>query len=240
MTRQYKTNLKCGGCVAKLKPYLDSDPGIGSWTVNTDSPDKVLSVDGNNVSLQHVSELVQKAGFNVLGEIAQPESAPATPGTTTYYPLILVVSFIVGIVALAEVRAGSFDWMRAMGNFMGGFFLAFSFFKLLDVRAFADAYAGYDIVARRSRAYALAYPFIELALGIAFIAGAWPLATNIVTLVVMTVSSIGVIESLLNKRKIRCACLGSVFNLPMSTVTLVEDGAMVVMSILMLVFDANR
>ena len=122
-----------------------------------------------------------------------------------------------------------------MGHFMGGFFVAFSFFKLLDVRAFADAYAGYDILARRSRAYALAYPFIELALGVAYLADFWPLATNLVTLLVMSVGSVGVIQSLLNRRKIRCACLGAVFNLPMSTVTLLEDGVMAAMAAVMLV-----
>jgi hypothetical protein len=46
----------------------------------------------------------------------------------------------------------------------------------------------------------------------------------------MAVSSIGVIQSVFQKRKIRCACLGTVFNLPMSTVTLVEDGLMIAMA----------
>jgi hypothetical protein len=57
-----------------------------------------------------------------------------------------------------------------------------------------------------------------------------PTAVNLTTLVVMSVSSIGVIQSVLQKRKIRCACLGTVFNLPMSTVTLVEDGLMIAMA----------
>jgi hypothetical protein len=50
----------------------------------------------------------------------------------------------------------------------------------------------------------------------------------------MSVSLIGVVQSVLNKRQIRCACLGAVFNLPMSTVTIIEDGLMIVMSLLML------
>lgn len=57
-----------------------------------------------------------------------------------------------------------------------------------------------------------------------------------VTIVVLGVSSIGVIQSNLNKRKIKCACLGDVFNLPMSTVTIVEDVSMVAMAGFMLAY----
>jgi hypothetical protein len=117
-----------------------------------------------------------------------------------------------------------------MRIFMSGFFLSFSFFKLLDLRAFAESYAMYDIVARRWGGWGYVYSFIELGLGIAFAIGFSPLYTNLVTLVVMSVSIVGVLQSVLNKRKIKCACLGAVFNLPMSTVTIIEDALMIGMS----------
>ncbi|VTS10483.1 Uncharacterized protein OS=Fibrella aestuarina BUZ 2 GN=FAES_2978 PE=4 SV=1 [Gemmata obscuriglobus UQM 2246] len=124
--------------------------------------------------------------------------------------------------------------MRAMGRFMAGFFLVFSFFKLLNLRAFADAYAGYDVVAAKWYGYGYVYPFIELGLGVAYLGHFAPLATNVVTLVVMGVSTVGVVKALAARRKIRCACLGTVFNLPMSAVTLVEDVLMVGMAVAML------
>jgi copper chaperone CopZ len=236
-TRRFKTNLRCGGCVAAVKPHLDREPGVARWEVDVASPDKTLTVDGD-ATAEAIKAAVARGGFQVLGETgtppplaavaAQPASLPAA--TTTYYPLFLLGAFLVGVVALAEVRAGSFEWDRAMRTFMGAFFLAFAFFKLLDLKGFADAYRGYDVVARRFPAYGYVYPFIELSLGAAYDTGFQPFATNLVTLVVMAVSSIGVIHSLLAKRKIRCACLGTVFNLPMSTVTLVEDGLMVAMA----------
>jgi hypothetical protein len=73
-------------------------------------------------------------------------------------------------------------------------------------------------------------------LGIAFAIDFKPLVTNIVTLVVMTVSIVGVLQSVLNKRKIQCACLGAVFNLPMSTVTIIEDALMIVMSAVSIIY----
>ena len=76
---------------------------------------------------------------------------------------------------------------------------------------------------------------VELALGVLYLLNIAPVLTSITTFVVLGVSSIGVIKSNLDKRKIKCACLGDVFNLPMSTVTIVEDLAMVAMAALMLI-----
>ncbi|MGC4002218.1 MAG: hypothetical protein QM811_03360 [Pirellulales bacterium] len=121
-----------------------------------------------------------------------------------------------------------------MRHFMGGFFVAFAFFKLLDLRGFADAYRMYDVVAERSPAYGFVYPFLELGLGIAYLADVAPTATNVATILLMGVGAIGVVRSLLRKQTIRCACLGTVFNLPMSTVTLIEDGGMLAMAATML------
>lgn len=241
-----KTNLNCGSCVAAVKPYLDSEPTISRWEVDTNSPEKILTVKGDSVSRERVDAAVAKGGFRVLGEVnplrvVQVEAEPAAVApveATTYYPLMLLAGFLVGVVGLIELRAGSFVWGRAMQNFMGAFFLTFSFFKLLDVKAFAESYRMYDVVAKAVPVYGLIYPFIELALGVAYVSGMFPVATNMVTLVVMSVSTIGVVQSLINKRKIRCACLGAVFNLPMSTVTLVEDVLMVLMAAWMLVMTA--
>ncbi len=113
---------------------------------------------------------------------------------------------------------------------MGGFFLVFSFFKLLNLDGFADSYAMYDVVAKKFHSWGYIYAFIELGLGLAYVTGFNPLVTNSATFVVMSVSLVGVLQSVLNKRKIRCACLGAVFNLPMSTVTIIEDALMIAMS----------
>jgi uncharacterized membrane protein YphA (DoxX/SURF4 family) len=126
-----------------------------------------------------------------------------------------------------------------MEHFMAGFFLVFSFFKMLNLQGFAETYSTYDIVAKKWNGWGYVYAFIELALGIAFLIGFNPLITNGVTFVVMSLSIIGVLQSVMNKRKIRCACLGAVFNLPMSTVTIIEDALMIAMSFIMLMTMIN-
>ena len=113
---------------------------------------------------------------------------------------------------------------------MAGFFLVFSFFKMLDLSGFANSYMSYDIIARKWKSWGYIYAFIELGLGLAYLTNCCPLATNITAFVVMTISIIGVLQSVLNKKKIQCACLGAVFDLPMSTVTIIEDALMIIMS----------
>ena len=83
--------------------------------------------------------------------------------------------------------------------------------------------------------YGFVYPFIELGLGLAYLANVAPMAVNSITLVVMAVSLAGVLRAVLSRRAIRCACLGTVFRLPMSTVTIIEDGLMLAMAALALV-----
>ncbi|MBC7903914.1 MAG: heavy-metal-associated domain-containing protein, partial [Gemmatimonadaceae bacterium] len=135
---------------------------------------------------------------------------------------------------LVEWVSGGFDAERWMMHFMAAFFLVFSFFKLLDLKGFADSYSSYDIIARKWRGWGYIYAFIELGLGLAYLTHFFPAVTNIITLVVMTVSLIGVIQAVSSRKTIRCACLGAVFNLPMSTVTIIEDGLMIAMSAYML------
>ncbi len=232
-TQQYKTNLNCANCVAAVTPFLSANKAIMRWSVDTANPDKVLTVEGDGVTREAIERHVAEAGFRVIGVVEPGEEARSF--LATYYPLLLIFGYLVGVVGVLELSAGSFDAMRAMGRFMGGFFLVFSFFKLMNLPGFADTYRGYDVVARRWPAYAWAYPFIELALGIAYVTNAVPVATNIVTFIVMAASTVGVAQALLEKRKIRCACLGSLLNLPMSSVTLIEDVLMLAMSAAMLV-----
>jgi len=108
--------------------------------------------------------------------------------------------------------------------------------KLLNLEGFATSYSMYDIVAARWKGWGYIYPFVELLLGILYLINIAPFLTNILTVIILGISSIGVIKSVLNKQEIKCACLGDVFSLPMSTVTIVEDLAMVGMAGVMLLF----
>jgi copper chaperone CopZ len=235
-TQRFSTNLRCQGCVDSIKSVLDAAPGVKSWSADVSSPEKIVTIESKDkLTFDAVNALLNKAGYQAKAEVTQP-SPPVIDAEppASYFPLLLILLYLLGVIAAIEWVQGTFHWERAMRHFMAGFFLVFSFFKLLNLTAFADSYQMYDIVAKRSRPYALAYPFIELLLGLAYLIDFQPRLTNIVTLIVMGVSTIGVLQSILSKKKIRCACLGAVFNLPMSVVTLVEDLLMLGMAAIML------
>lgn len=65
-----KTDIACGGCVGAVKLALDADPRIASWSVDTASPDKVLTVEGDGVARDRVAAILAGRGFHVLGEVA--------------------------------------------------------------------------------------------------------------------------------------------------------------------------
>lgn len=226
--------MHCGKCVARLTDALSDLSQATSASVTLDPPEATIE------SEQPLEESVVRAAVEAAGDytLAEPgakpaQAPPAEKNAATYFPLILIVAFLTGGCALLQLRNETWQWPGFMSDFMGGFFVVFAFFKLLDLRGFADSYQSYDIVAARLRAYAFAYPFIELLLGAAYLARFQLFYTNLVTIVVMSVGGIGVLQSVLSQRKIQCACLGTVFNLPMSTVTLVEDFGMVAMAAVM-------
>ena len=122
-----------------------------------------------------------------------------------------------------------------MLTFMGLFYVVFSFFKLLDVKGFAGSFAMYDPLAKRIPNYGLVYPFIELALGVFFLIRFQILAAIIITFIILGITTIGVTKSLMSKQTIKCACLGSVLNLPMTKATFIENSIMIIMAVFMLI-----
>jgi copper chaperone CopZ len=236
------SGLHCGACVAKVTQALQPLADTVSVTLNP----MQATLQDVHADFAQLQAAVKRAGAYSLAE--DPDAAPAS-WLATYYPLLLIVAFILGgslllqiglhaaamdepmglpmhmMMGLSAVTAG-----ETMRYFMAGFFLVFSFFKLLDIKAFADAYAGYDLLAARWRGWGLVYPFVELALGMAYLSHYNLVLTHWVTIIVMGFSAIGVIRAVTNKTKIQCACLGTVFKLPMSTVTIVEDVGMVLMA----------
>ena len=245
------TGLHCGACINKVTQALL--PLAAGVEVSLQPMQVVLT--GAKADFETLKTAVEGAGKYGLvpnnasnttpAQLIPAQAAPeivasidtTTSWLTTYSPLILIVAYILGASLLVQIGLdglASITAMETMRYFMAGFFLVFSFFKLLDINAFANAYAGYDLLAKRWRGWGLIYPFVELALGMAYLANFNPVFTHWATIIVMGFSAIGVIKAVANKTQIQCACLGTVFKLPMSTVTIVEDVGMVLMAAAMI------
>ncbi len=203
-------------------------PNVTEVEVSKEKQTATISMD-KHISLSTFQNALDKK-YSIEAIEHNETTEQAKSWFATYKPILLIFCYITIVAFMAAKQQHNFNWMQGMNIFMAGFFLTFSFFKMLDLKGFAESYAMYDIVAKQIKAWGLIYTFIELALGIAYATGFQPLLTNIITLTVMSVSIIGVLQSVFNKRKIQCACLGAVFNLPMSTVTIIENALMIAMS----------
>jgi hypothetical protein len=151
-----------------------------------------------------------------------------------YVPLVALLGVSV-VVASAIYRSygpgiPSVRWMHA---FMGFFLAVFALLKLFDLSGFADGFQMYDLLAKRSRAYALVYPFIELALGLAYFAFWRPTTVYLATVIVLGFGALGVVSALRRGLDVNCACMGNTLKVPLSTVALVEDLGMALMALAM-------
>jgi copper chaperone CopZ len=231
MTHKYKvTGMTCTGCQAKVHSLLSAVPAVRKVSIDLEQGEATIEMD-RHVSTGHLQAALKDHPKYQLSEAhSEPHETTGTdeaakPWLSTYKPILLVFTYILAITLLT-----SHDVMQGMRHFMAAFFLTFSFFKMLDIPAFADSYSTYDILAARWRSWGFIYPFAEAALGIGYLTGFEPLIVNSAAFLIMGLSIVGVLRSVLQRRAIRCACLGAVFNLPMSTITIIEDGLMIAMS----------
>ena len=214
------TGMTCGSCVAKIEHALDGSSGVEHVHVDLQQGTVMVS-GGAALSRDALESAIRSAGFGV-------EGGPAVQASS-FTPLLVAVSLI-GLGSLASGGADGF-----MAKFMGGFFLVFGGLKLLDLGGFAAAYAKYDLLAARLPAYGWMYPVVEVVLGLAYLATPEWMGLHAITFMLMTFSALGVIRALRRGEQLTCACMGTAFNLPMTTVTIVEDLGMAAMAGAMLV-----
>ena len=225
--------MTCSSCEAKVKSALLTIENVTSVEVSKETNSATITMNKHIALSDFQKVLDNKYQISAVNHSEINEQAKSW--LETYKPILLIFFYISLVTILIQFKNQSFNLMEAMQYFMAGFFLVFSFFKLLNLKGFAESYVMYDVVARKIPIWAYIYAFTELILGLAFLTGFNPLITNSITFLVMSVSIVGVLQSVLNKKKIQCACLGAIFNLPMSTVTIIEDALMIIMSGLMII-----
>jgi hypothetical protein len=147
-------------------------------------------------------------------------------------PLVLILFYITTASVLLNYEA--WLWNEFMLDFMGLFYIVFSFFKMLDLKGFTTSFQMYDPIAKKIPFYGKIYPFIETVLGLLFLMRLEIDIALIVTLFILGCTTIGVTKTLLSKKSIRCACLGTALKLPMTEATFIENAIMIVMAICML------
>ena len=228
--RLHVAGMTCTSCVARIEYALNGVTDVQH--VHVDLKQGTAMVSGSDsISRETLVQAVLGAGYSVIAdEVAEADTttASASPTSAASFAPLLVAVALIGLGSLAAGGSEGF-----MARFMGGFFLVFGGLKLLDLRGFVSAYAMYDVLAARVTAYGWVYPFLEVGLGLAYLAMPGEANLHLATLGIMSFSSVGVVLAVTRGEQLKCACMGTAFNLPMTTVTIVEDLGMAAMAAVM-------
>lgn len=241
MTHTYKIKgMTCGGCKAEVEKYLGKVEKVTNVIVNLEKAEAEVTMSGHiateilKKALPEKYLLSEKEIKNVFDSLKKSsfEMEQEKSKLKQLKPLLIIIFYIATASVLLHYK--NWSWGAFMLDFMGLFYIVFSFFKMLDLKGFPESFKMYDPLAKSVSAYAYVYPFIETALGLMFLMRINVEIALIVTLVVLGITTIGVTKTLLDKKSIRCACLGTALKLPMTEATFIENAIMIIMAMLML------
>ncbi|WP_332716559.1 glutaredoxin [Pelagibacterium nitratireducens] len=157
-------------------------------------------------------------------------------GETSYTPVVAVFAMAAAMALAATWAAfGTVVTIRSVEWFIAISMCILAVLKLRDISSFSNTFLGYDLVAQRYVPYAYFYPFGEALAGVLMIAGALLWIAIPVALVIGTIGAISVFKAVyIDKRDLKCACVGGNSNVPLGFVSLTENVMMVAMALWMM------
>jgi len=230
------TGMTCNGCRNSVETKLNALEYVNNVSVSLTKKEAIIE-SSKQISL----EALQKAlpdkfkisnKYNVSASSIEKNVITSKSELKQLKPLFLIFIYIL-LIAIG-LHYKSWDWSGFMLDFMGIFYIVFSFFKLLDLKGFPESFKMYDPLAKIVPIYAVVYPFIEIGLGVLFLFRIQIPLALILTIIILGVTTIGVTQSLLSKKVIKCACLGTALKLPMTKATFIENTIMIIMAVIML------
>ena len=227
---QYKiSGMTCSSCVATVTKAIESIRNVKNVTVSLD-PGLAVVESNEDVSIDVIqSVLPDKFSVKPFEYYKDVNTYGKESYFAKLFPLILILSYI-SLTSIIINFGRSLDDL--MMDFMGIFFIVFSFFKFLDYKSFPNSFAMYDPLAKALPLYGWIYPFIETILGLMFLFRFQLFTSIIITILLLSITTYGVVNVLKNKQTIQCACLGTAIKLPMTIATLVENGIMIIMALI--------
>ena len=227
--------MTCANCESTVKTALSSVDGFNNVKLNREKEEVEITTD-QTIPIEALQKsLPSKYRISEIEKITDSASSftESQPSKIQQLkPLFIIIAYILAASILLHYK--DWNYTNMMYDFMGLFFLVFSFFKILDIRGFKVTFQMYDPIAKRIPLYGAIYPIIETILALMFLFR-WNLKlAAIITIVILGFTTFGVVKVLMDKKSIKCACLGTALNLPMTEATFIENALMIVMAVIML------
>jgi hypothetical protein len=221
--------IHCASCITKITNLLQTK-FTATDIVITDNSKLQFNADAIDVTTLN-KQLATIGEYTVTTEQSSVSSITSSDESTSYKPIYLIFAYLIGLTLLISIKSPNL-WMS---HFMAGFFIVFSFFKVLDLKGFADGYSSYDLIAKKFYHYGYIYPFLELIFGIAYIVTPYSIILNLIVFVIMFISVVGVIKVKLSNQKFYCACVGTFLKIPLGNLAIIENTLMLIMAGAMLI-----
>ena len=159
----------------------------------------------------------------------------ADPKATSYRPVIALFAMTAAMAMAASYAvSGNVLTVRATEWFVAMSMVVLSLLKLQNVETFATMFLNYDLLAKRWVRYSYIYPFAEGLAGVLMVAGALTWLSVPIALVIGTIGAVSVVKAVyIDKRELKCACVGGSSNVPLGFISLTENLMMVAMAIWM-------
>jgi len=225
------SGMTCEGCKSSVKDKLGSLDGVDSVQVDLARGEAVI-YSNNPISFSLIKETLPPKYSLINDEDFNPDTHGDVTVKVSKIKQLKPLFIILGYIFIASILLNYKDWnsSNAMLDFMGLFYIIFSFFKILDIKGFSMSFRMYDPIAKQVPIYGYIYPFIEVLLGMMFLIRFEINIALILTIIVLGITTIGITKVLVNKRSIKCACLGTTLNLPMTEATFIENALMMIMA----------
>ena len=175
-------------------------------------------------------------GYDDLREYLGKSRSQPEEGETSYQPVLAIfgVAFMLALAISWYVFETVFT-VQAAEWFVSLSMALLAIQKLQDLRSFSTMFLNYDLLARRWVRYGYIYPFGEALAGILMVAHVLPIISVPVALFIGTVGAVSVFKAVyVDKRELKCACVGGDSNVPLGFVSLTENVMMVAMAVWML------
>ena len=225
------SGMTCEGCRSSVEDKLSTLDGVDKVRVDLTRGQAVI-YSKNPVSLSLIKETLPPKYSLINEEDVNLDTHSDITIKASKIQQLKPLFIILGYIFIASILLNYKNWnlTNAMLDFMGLFYIIFSFFKILDIKGFSMSFRMYDPLAKQAPIYGYIYPFIEVILGMMFLIRFEVKIALILTVIVLGITTIGVTQTLLNKRSIKCACLGTTLNLPMTEATFIEKALMIIMA----------
>lgn len=224
--------MHCTACVNKIQTALSSVEGV--YKVDVDLVSKSATITGTahpDVLIQAVKDVDYES--TIFDSSQENQKTETVSQIQELFPLFLIFFYIT--VFSIIINRTNFQLDSFMYDFMGLFYIVFSFFKFLDYKNFPSTFSMYDPIAKTFPFYGWMYPFIETILGLLFLLRIQLFISLCVTITILGITTVGVTRSLMNKSNIQCACLGTALKLPMTKATFIENFIMIIMAVWMII-----